>query len=251
MNTTITRFILAGTALAFAGAARAESTPPQALADTLRVDHYVEPIFPSQLYNKSVTEGYVQAQVLVGADGQVVELFVSAFSRPEFAECAENALRHWTFHPAEDPNALPQRFNLRINFRREGMIIVQGDFHETVNSFLRIADVSGEVTLCKLRDLDATPEIVNLVVPTYPEALKQQKIEGAAAVSFYIDEKGQVRTPSVAGATRPEFAQAAFEAVRQWTFTPPLRKGQTTRVFAVQEFNFTPETVATAPAATN
>lgn len=241
MKTTTKRILLASMAIALCAAANAQTSPAKALGETLRVEHYVEPVFPSQLRNKSVTEGYAQVQVLVAADGQIQDVFVSEYSRPEFAESAEAAVRRWIFSPDSNPAALPQRFNLRINFRREGMIVVQGDFHETVSAFLKVAESDGSVTICKLRDLDATPEIVNLVVPTYPEALKQQKIEGAAAVSFYIDEQGRVRTPSIAGSTRPEFAMAALDAVRQWTFSPPLRKGELTRVFAVQEFNFNPD----------
>ena len=73
-----------------------------------------------------------------------------------------------------------------------------------------------------------------------------QGIEGGAAVSFFIDEQGRVRTPSVAGTTRPEFAAAALEAVGKWTFAPPRRKGQPTRVFAVQEFSFSPGSATTS-----
>jgi TonB family protein len=184
--------------------------------------------------------------MLVAADGTLVDVFVSAFSHPEFAESAERAVRSWTFRAAEstEPGALPQRFNVRINFRREGMIVVQGDFQEIVKAYLGQRDTDVSVNICKLRDLDNTPEAVNLVVPAYPEELKKQKTEGAAAVSFFIDESGRVRVPSIAGSTRPEFAAAAVAAVSQWTFVPPLRKGQPTRVFAVQEFSFTPESAA-------
>ncbi len=211
---------------------------PKVLGESYRVEHYVEPTFPMSLTNKNVPEGYAQVQILVAADGSLLETFISAYSREEFAESAERAVRAWRFRPAADPAALPQRFNLRIDFRREGMLIVQGDFQETVRNFLKFVD-DLEVGLCKLGELDATPEVVNLVVPVYPPELQKQNVDGFAAVSFFIDEAGVVHVVSSADASRPEFAAAAIEAVKQWSFTPPLRKGSSTRVFAVQEFNFT------------
>ncbi len=245
--------LLAITALALPSLTRAESDQaPKDLRESIRVDRYVEPTFPISLTNKSVAEGYAQVQVLVAADGALLECFVSSYSRIEFADAVEAAMRRTTFRPAADPTALPQRFNLRFNFRREGMIVIQGDFQETVNAYLGQTERvrrETEVALCKLRDLDNIPEPVNFVAPEYPADLMKQKIEGGAAVSFFIDEEGRVRVASVAGATRPEFGRAAVNAVKQWTFAPPMRKGQATRVFAVQEFTFTPDKAAPAKAA--
>lgn len=244
MKTSQLSFLFAAAAVLLPATSHANPTPPpKTIPAELRVEHYVEPTFPASLRNKSVAEGYAQVQLLIAADGTLLESFVSAFSRPEFAESAESALRNWSFLPAADPAGQPMRLNLRINFRREGMLIIQGDFHETINAFLGHKEPGQSVEVCKLRDLDTTPEPVNLVVPLYPAELKKQRIEGAAAISFFIDEKGLVRVPAVAGATRPEFAAAALAAVKQWTFAPPTRKGEVTRVLAMQEFNFTPDVV--------
>ena len=226
-----------------ASTTQAQSTPvPRDLADTIRLERYTEPAFPLTLRNRGIAEGYAQAQLLVAADGTVLETFVSVYSHREFAEAAEAAMHSWKFRPATEPDALPQRFNLRINFRREGLFVVQGDLQTNLNAYLgHNAREDESITLCKLRDLDAIPEPLTFVVPLYPAALKQQNTQGAAAVSFFIDEEGKVRVPSIAGASNPEFAAAALAAVKQWTFNPPLRKGRPTRVFAVQEFTFAPD----------
>ncbi|HLP07105.1 MAG TPA: TonB family protein [Opitutaceae bacterium] len=231
--------ILLAAALLLPATSQAQTSVPQVLSDGCRVDHYVEPLFPLSIRNKNVNEGFAQIQFVVAADGTLLETFVSEFTREEFAESAERAVRAWRFRPADNPAALPKRFNIRFDFRREGMLIVQGDFQETVNNFLNIRD-DRTVTICKLRELDATPEVVNLVVPVYPAGLQQQKVDGYATVSFFIDETGAVHVASCADASRPEFAASAIEAVKQWTFTAPLRKGIATRVFAVQDFTFTP-----------
>ena len=252
MKTNLTTILLAIAAFPLTAAALSGEPTPLKLSENMRVERYVEPTFPAQFRNKSISEGYAQVQLLVAADGTLVDAFVSAYSHPEFAESAEHAVRSWVFRPVEsaEAGALPQRFNVRINFRREGMIVVQGDFEEIVKAYLGQRDTDVSVTICKLRDLDNTPEAVNLVVPAYPEELKKQNVKGDAAISFYIDETGRVRVPSVAGSSRPEFAAAAVAAVSQWTFVPPLRKGRPTRVFAVQEFSFTPESAAAKSAAT-
>lgn len=233
-----------------AATTQAQSHPaPRALGPEMRIEHYVEPIFPIQLRNKSVNEGYVQIQLLVAADGTLLETFVSEYSREEFAASSEAAIRDWKFRPAADPNALPQRFNLRINFRNEGLLVVQGDVQETVNAFFHRQNSEPGVTLCRLSELDAIPEPVNLVAPEYPADLKAQSVQGSALVSFFIDETGRVHVAANSGSTRPEFAAAAVSAVKQWTFAPPMRKGAPTRVFAVQEFAFTPEKAPAAPTA--
>ncbi len=240
MNNKLPLILFAAAAFALPAATRAEADVEKQLSASFRVDHYVEPLFPSALRNKSIIEGYAQVQFLIAADGSLLEVFVSAYSRPEFAEAVENAIKNWKFRPAADPAALPQRFSLRINFRREGMLLVQGDFVETINHFLHNKEDMLEVTTCKLRDLDAIPETTNLVVPEYPAELRKQNINGAATVSFFIDENGTVHTASVVEASRPEFGLAALNAVKQWSFAPPMHKGAPTRVLAVQDFNFTP-----------
>lgn len=254
MNTYLTTLLLATAALALPASAQQTVPAPASLAKTIRLERYVEPLFPSKFRKSSITEGYAQAQLLVAPDGRIIECFVSAYSHPEFAAAVEHAVPGWAFRAAEpaESGALPQRFNVRFNFRLEGMVVIQGEFQETVKSFFGQKNPDTSVTLCKLRDLDTTPEPVNLVVPAYPEELKKLGVEGGAAVSFFIDEHGQVRVPSIAGSTRPEFAAAALQAVAKWTFAPPLRKGQPTRVFAVQEFAFSPgsatASVTTKPA---
>lgn len=251
MKTNLPYLLIAAAAMSLTATSHAQSSStPATLDENLRIDRYVEPTFPGQFRNRGVNEGYAQVQVLVAADGTLLETFVSAYSHKEFADSAEAALRNWTFRPAADPASLPQRFNLRINFRREGMMVIQGNFEETVNAYLGHKDRGSAVTLCKLRDLDVTPEPVNFVVPEYPAELKKQNVDGAAVISFFIDESGQIRVPVVSGATRPEFAAAALTAVKQWTFNPPLRRGHATRVFAVQEFSFTPDKTPAAPKAT-
>lgn len=253
MKTLLPKILFVTAALSLGASAQASDSVPRELSKSMSLEHYVEPVFPVQLRNSAIVEGHAHVQLLLSADGRLLETFVSAYSHPAFGEAVERAVQKWVFRPAAPAadSAQIQRHNLRFSFHREGMIVVQGNFEETIRSFLKTPDPESSLEVCKLRDLDAIPEAVNLVVPAYPPELKQQKVTGAATVSFFIDEAGHVRVPNVETATSAEFAKAALDAVRQWTFAPPLRKGAPTRVLAIQDFNFVPGTVEPATPATS
>jgi TonB family protein len=180
----------------------------------------------------------------------VVETYVSAYSHPDFAKSAEDAVASWKFRPDEDQAASPKRYAFRINFEREGLTVVQGDFFEITNNFFPHQRPKTEVVTARLKDLDAIPEPISFAVPSYPGELKSQRIEGATTVGFYIDEDGMVRVPAIVKSTRPEFATAVLAAIKQWKFAAPTSQGQPTSVHAVQRFIFTPgKPTSTAPAA--
>jgi RNA polymerase sigma factor (sigma-70 family) len=56
--------------------------------------------------------------------------------------------------------------------------------------------------------------------PSYPFEMRQNGIGGQVVVDFVIDTTGAVRNAHVANSTRPEFEQAALDAVNQWIFSP-------------------------------
>lgn len=74
--------------------------------------------------------------------------------------------------------------------------------------------------------VDYAPRPVEQVRPTYPPELRGAKIEGEARIAIVIDSDGVVRNPEVVFATRPEFGQAALEAVIQWKFLPGIKGGR-------------------------
>ncbi len=64
------------------------------------------------------------------------------------------------------------------------------------------------------------PEILDRVLPKYPEGARKERIMGTVIVEVLIDEKGRVKDASVLTSPDDRLGQAALEAVRLWTFRP-------------------------------
>ncbi len=64
------------------------------------------------------------------------------------------------------------------------------------------------------------PEILDRVLPKYPEGARKNRVMGTVIVEVLVDEKGKVRDASVLASPDERLSQAALEAVRQWTFRP-------------------------------
>ena len=84
-----------------------------------------------------------------------------------------------------------------------------------------------------------------VAVPVLPRALVPKDGKPVRAlVSFYVDEKGQVRLPNVESSLPPAFVTAAVAAVQQWAFKPPVAKGKPVLVYTMRALTFREEAVA-------
>ena len=93
-----------------------------------------------------------------------------------------------------------------------------------------------------LKELDRIPTPIAAPSPGFPARFAHGGA-GQVTVSFYIDEDGAVRLPSVDESDDPDLAAAAIDALRNWKFEPPTWKRRPVLVRASQQFNFrTPET---------
>jgi len=63
------------------------------------------------------------------------------------------------------------------------------------------------------------------VEPQYPEAARQQHIQGPVVLNVLVGASGLVREASVISGD-PLLAQAATHAVRQWRFNPHQLNGK-------------------------
>lgn len=81
-----------------------------------RVRNKVEPVYPAEALNQNV-QGDVLVQVLVGADGQVLEATVVS-GHPLLTDAAVSAVKQWTFEPLRvDGAPAESETRLRISFR--------------------------------------------------------------------------------------------------------------------------------------
>lgn len=85
-----------------------------------------------------------------------------------------------------------------------------------------------EGDLVAISDLDRAPELTAPVRPTYPPIALRMRAEGSVIVSVLINESGRVEDVRVlrGDTSRMGFEDAAIRAVRQATFSPPMKDGK-------------------------
>lgn len=86
------------------------------------------------------------------------------------------------------------------------------------------------------------PKPIHQVTPVYPNELRQQGVEGEVELQFKVDEKGIVQYAEVLKSLHPYLDYAAVQALKQWKFEPPLRKGKPVPGIFILKFHFNPET---------
>jgi TonB family protein len=83
-----------------------------------------------------------------------------------------------------------------------------------------------------------TANLVNKVAPVYSAAAKAAGIQGKVQMDVIIAPEGYVREIKVTSGD-PMLAQAALDAVKQWTYKPTLLNGSPVEVDTTVEVNFT------------
>jgi TonB family protein len=66
---------------------------------------------------------------------------------------------------------------------------------------------------------DAKRQLLNKVMPEYPELAKQFNMKGAVRLALVIKPDGHIKKINVLGGS-PLLARAAVEAVRKWRYSP-------------------------------
>lgn len=84
----------------------------------------------------------------------------------------------------------------------------------------------------------SAPVVTTTVAPVHPPKLMEARIGGEAEIECLVTEEGKVGEAKVLSATRPEFGEAALEAVRQWEFKPAERDGRPVAMRVTIPFNF-------------
>jgi TonB family protein len=195
--------------------------------------------FPHTLTLTPVFHGSAEVIINIDADGQLVDLLVSRYSRIEFAHAAEATLREWRYQPARrDGEPTGARFLVKFDFTARGKVATLTIF-DTLESRMNLAH-PGIVTdiVCASRDLDRPLKPVSTVTPRHPGQLPDTNRDATVVLDYLIDETGRPRMPVVLEATRDGFAVEAVDALNQWRFAPPTRDGRPVAVQVRQQFVF-------------
>jgi TonB family protein len=195
--------------------------------------------FPHSLSLTPVYRGAAEVIVNIDADGQLVDLLVSRYSRIEFAHEAETTLREWRYQPAlRDGEPTGARFRVKFDFTARGKVATLTVF-DTLGSRMDLAhpDVLTDV-ICSSHDLDRPLKPISTVEPRHPGQLPDANRDATVVLDYLVDETGRPRMPVVVEATRDGFALEAVDALNQWRFAPPTRAGRPVAVQVRQQFVF-------------
>jgi TonB family protein len=241
---TPTRTILAAATAAFAAAAMPAQPAPASDAP-MRMHEWVLPFFPTQLTMAGIERGEVRIAIEVDAAGRLADMLLLATTDQALVRPTQEALRKWTFEPAIIGGMARGTIRgITFDFRPDGLVVVQNANSGGAGPFLMEGNSFGvekfDYEVSELKDLDRIPAPVHVVRPAVPARPAGGAPVASITVDFYIDERGDVRMPSVSRSEDNALAWAAVRAVAQWKFAPPTVEGAPVTVHATQEFVFRP-----------
>lgn len=94
------------------------------------------------------------------------------------------------------------------------------------------------VCILVAQPLAAWQTLIYKVEPEYTEEARKARIEGAVALTIFVEEDGGVREARVERRLDKGLDQKAIEAVRQWRFRPRIKDGKPVRAQVTVEMNF-------------
>lgn len=206
----------------------------------VKIEQTVDGRFPASLEFTPITSGQARLMINVDADGKLADLMVVSYSNAAFADEATSLLKRWRYSPATvDGKPVGVRLQLEIDFVAKGRVISLTAI-ETTNSLVdRIMPMQVVKRVCAPGELDHPLEVLQTVNPPNPGLAENvSQSSGSTLVDFYVDEKGQARMPVIMATTNPNYAQAAVNALNQWKFSTPTRRGKPIAVRVQQEFIF-------------
>lgn len=211
---------------------------------TLQFKVVRDPIFPQPLRNKGMTWGHVTIQVDIDYTGELRDWLVTEASHKGFAEAVERVVGQWKFAPPiwkEKPISVIGA--IEIKFRAQGDVVsldISSGISDLRGSQNRSSSLE-RIETADFDDLDTFPERIKTVKPIVSQKLINKHDNTTGVFSFYIDTEGYVRLPHInrtEGKIDIRLLEAAQDALEQWRFTPPTRKGRKVIVEVSQPFTF-------------
>lgn len=207
---------------------------------SMKIIQTVDPLFPFQLQQLSVTEGEARVVINVGLDGKLTEWLVVGYTMPEFADVAVRAIKQWKYEPAllrGDP--VGATTELVFHFETHGTLVVSQSVADNLQArMLQLLAGSYAYKYFALRELDRIPTPIVTVSPQYSHELAAKGAKGTIAIDFFIDETGAVRMPAGSAKDDDRLSALAIEALKQWKFEPPTHDGKPVLAYATQVFSF-------------
>jgi TonB family protein len=205
---------------------------------SLRVIDSVDPVFPREQLQRT-NKGECRIAISVGADGKLQDTLIVGYTKRAFAEAAIDALKLWTFEPAQYQGApVAVVSEIEFSFEATGVIISMSPMDNIDALLSRWDRQQYEYRVRELKELDRIPPPVKVVKPVYPKELAAAGARGDVIIGFFIDETGRIRMPAVKRADDMRLADLATEGLSQWKFEPPTMQERPVLVHVVQVFRF-------------
>ncbi len=191
--------------------------PPEVLAR-------VPPVYPP-LAKQARVQGTVRLRAEIGTDGKLLNMTVVG-GHPLLIPAAQEAVRQWTFKPAEaDGQPIQAPVVLEINFT-----LPPGE-----------TPASGAAAPPLRIRVGANVQMANLiekVEPVYPPLAREARIQGTVRFTVVVGPDGHLKDIQLESG-HPLLVPAAQEAVRQWAYRPTLLNGQPVEVLTQVDVPFT------------
>jgi TonB family protein len=87
----------------------------------------------------------------------------------------------------------------------------------------------------QMAEVDQVPKVLNRVAPTIPSSVRKGAVTLRASLLFVVDASGEIRNVRLASSSgNPEFDAIILGNIKEWTFSPAVRKGKKVRCLLQQ-----------------
>lgn len=197
--------------------------------------------FPGSATTRSIPVGRATVSVAISREGKVEDSLIISYSDEAFARALYEEIPHVEFEPATMMGRpIPGKMNVSYVFETSAVGMNAMDLAGRIGSNMEgLKDV---YTAHPETELDAPLEFTHVVFPSLPKHYDRKPGEEVRVyVTFYIDETGQARIPSVESTPSPRLVRGATAAVARWHFRPPTVAGKPALIFTSRPVRFLTE----------
>jgi hypothetical protein len=216
---------------------KSEITPPNFSAKSAPIDLF----YPGEAYTEGVGEGSATVGVSLDAKGNPTDFLLIKYTRRYFGDSLMREAHRQEFAPRSVKGvAVPGRFVFSYGFVPT-IVLGMNNFQAMEE---RVTEVEGGPRFVYEphleREIDnGGLEFTKPTVALFPDCYEEPKGKAVKVlVSFYVDETGHARLPSVESAPSVLLIPNAIKAVQHWEFKPPTLKGKPVLVFTLWTVGF-------------
>jgi len=205
-----------------------------------RIIQTTTPEFPRNVDTMAMTTGEARLVFSIDRDGKLSDLLVASYTHRSFGEEAERALRSWRYEPAlQYGEPIAVRASMTFRFESKGQVVSTMAIDSMSAMFAAIGGQIVHHRVAAPGEIDAPVRLVKTVQPRHPGMGSRNDLSaGRVVVDYYIDEQGRPRMPVILSSDDTAFAEAAVDALMEWRYLPPTRRGSPVIVRVQQAFEF-------------